>query len=929
MPNSAIGVFRRIVDQLLDSPAVGHTTTAALSAAALVTLLPGAADQPLAALLSSFGVNIASSVVADWRQGYRPDSVDVEVIVATLAERVAIALDESAAFRAAAATQLAHAQIVTLAGAAFRDQPARVRKLLETALEELRAGNLNGLELSQRQIESWLKESGDAAGPAAPPDFRAEQPYTLLRQQPLIGREEELSELQHWVFDAEGPAIRSIVSVGGGGKSALAWTWFSRCAELRDRIAGGFWWSFYRDDLAKDNWSTDTFARSLLRYLEGTSQDATRTIQAIEEALLRRLSGARYLVVLDGVERLTHRYAHFDPLATDNPEDQDVEAIRTPGMQRRAFNPASGDLLRRLALVNQSRILITSRVPLADLENAGQALAGTAVRQLGGLQPDDAWRMWCSFGVTAERDAALRLFDSFAYHPLVIRVLAGHVANCRPAPDFESWQRANPDIPIGRLRFADQRHEILAAALHDVSGQQREILFAVAAFRTPVAFDALSSLFIGDGKEFRTAGELIDAVTDLEDRGLVGWDGINRTNEMHPTVRMVLSHRSSQGQRHNTHSRIVRLFEHLDVGGHPDTHRENFGKLLQLHYSLMESGRIEEAATLCLTKLFMVMHYGIGGIHTERELMSQLVAVKEQLLPETRAAVLKRYALALSGTGAPQEAVLAMTQANDLYAETLKEPVQEAYRCANAAICEIRAGRFADASKHLKRAIDVYRENGREAFRLAIAVGWQGRLFNAIGDARAEETLQASAQQLREAGAPGFEGLALLRCARFKIERERVTEARADLTRAVALVSAHGMAQEITFARLCEALIDQQEGTGEAERLLCSVVADARVSGRAELELDAILVLSDLYYRAGAHGRAKGLLDELIQRTEGDGYPVIRCDAFGLLAHIALDEGDKPSASELARRARRLAHGDALIYAKGAAVSERIIEAAN
>jgi hypothetical protein len=210
-------------------------------------------------------------------------------------------------------------------------------------------------------------------------------------------------------------------------------------------------------------------------------------------------------------------------------------------------------------------------------------MRGTHVQRLKGLSPEDAWDLWCSLGVGADKQSALSLFRTFGYHPLIIRVLAGHVAACRPSADLETWLVSNPTVGVGALQIADRSHDILAAALRDVATPQREILYAVAAFRLPVSFETLTALLVGNTKPFPTPGSLISAITDLEDRGLIGWDGDSRSHEMHPTVRTIVWHRLSSRDRARTHLSIVALFDHLDLGGPPDSHGDALEKLIQLY----------------------------------------------------------------------------------------------------------------------------------------------------------------------------------------------------------------------------------------------------------------------------------------------------------------------------------------------------------
>ena len=55
----------------------------------------------------------------------------------------------------------------------------------------------------------------------------------------------------------------------------------------------------------------------------------------------------------------------------------------------------------------------------------------------------------------------------------------------------------------------------------------------------PATFDTLAALLVSDNKPFPTEGALDSALTDLEDRGLVGWDKRANRFDIHPIVRGV------------------------------------------------------------------------------------------------------------------------------------------------------------------------------------------------------------------------------------------------------------------------------------------------------------------------------------------------------------------------------------------------------
>jgi hypothetical protein len=78
---------------------------------------------------------------------------------------------------------------------------------------------------------------------------------------------------------------------------------------------------------------------------------------------------------------------------------------------------------------------------------------------------------------------------------------------------------------------------VLEFALRGLDGADLKVVHTVAAFRMPASYDTLAALLAGDGKLFSNATALDSALTELEDRGLLGWDRRANRYDVHPNVR--------------------------------------------------------------------------------------------------------------------------------------------------------------------------------------------------------------------------------------------------------------------------------------------------------------------------------------------------------------------------------------------------------
>ncbi|MEK7834413.1 MAG: DUF4062 domain-containing protein, partial [Acidobacteriota bacterium] len=251
-----------------------------------------------------------------------------------------------------------------------------------------------------------------------PPVAFIAHPYTLLQTRQLVGRQAELNLLTDWVAKPESDVykarILNIVAIGGMGKSALTWQWFNQIAPQEMKpLAGRMWWSFYESDARFEN-----FVARALAYV---TRRPMAEIEAIplsdrESQLLAALDREPFLIVLDGMERLLIAYARMDAAYLDAPGTQalgthapsralsaettssDTNALpATParegaGVPRKTADPRVGNFLRKLATVRASRILVSTRLHPADLENKvnGDPLPGCFRRDLAGLGDDDA-----------------------------------------------------------------------------------------------------------------------------------------------------------------------------------------------------------------------------------------------------------------------------------------------------------------------------------------------------------------------------------------------------------------------------------------------------------------------------------------------------------------------------------------------------------
>jgi len=227
----------------------------------------------------------------------------------------------------------------------------------------------------------------------------------------FTGRTRERCELTEWFTSGECPMF-AYVAIGGMGKSALTWAWLQRdllrlpllgvAEEARAQPAasvpevsqpeGVLWWSFYERES-----TFQKFLDQALTYVSGGRIDP-RAIPSIRErmqALYHLLCQRRFLLVLDGVERILRAYARMDAAYRGDEFEKDER-----GDFRSCTDPNAGTFLRWLASgAMKSKALLTSRLFPRELNG----LAGCRRVNLTAFDLGDAVIFFHAQGVKGTR----------------------------------------------------------------------------------------------------------------------------------------------------------------------------------------------------------------------------------------------------------------------------------------------------------------------------------------------------------------------------------------------------------------------------------------------------------------------------------------------------------------------------------------------
>lgn len=321
---------------------------------------------------------------------------------------------------------------------------------------------------------------------AATPAERARRPARQLRMvhplQPaphFRGRQRLLGDLAAWWRDPASPdRVRSLVALGGAGKTAVAERLLAsvRGEPLRASLLV---WSFYEDP------NTDAFLREACDLFAGEAgEGAGGRLERLQRALA---GGEPHLMVLDGLER-----------------------VQAPGSGGRARGEledhALKNLLRSLASgLGHARALITSRFHLADL--APWEGAGYRSHSLDALDPEAARGVLTAWGVRGGDARLDHLAGSVGRHALSISVLGSylhHVHDGDPegAPPLDLEEQSVDDPQAAKLG------RILGAYATELPEAERDLLVRLSLFPRGVSVETLEYLIDAGGE---VAGALVDA----------------------------------------------------------------------------------------------------------------------------------------------------------------------------------------------------------------------------------------------------------------------------------------------------------------------------------------------------------------------------------------------------------------------------------
>jgi tetratricopeptide (TPR) repeat protein len=691
--------------------------------------------------------------------------------------------------------------------------------------------------------------------------------------------------------------------------------------------------SFYESDA--------DFEKFMIRALCYVSSETEDTVSALswperEVWLLQHLNDKPYLLVLDGLERILIAYHRVMAtyLLDDECDEQTanvvVGAVGLPAPAdrsrehrlRKTIDPRAGAFLQKVAGVAKSRILMTSRLSPTDLQLPnGHPRPGCFAYPLTGLHDDDALDLWRALKVKGSRAELVPIFRSVGGHPLLVQALASEVANYKRAPgDFARWRTDHRRFDPASLPLRQSRTHILAFALEGISDKVREVLHTLIGFRMPASYASLEALLVGPDKIFDSAPDLDRALTELEDRGLIGWDRVANRYDAHPLVRSVVWQSAGADNQRAVYGALEAHFEPMgNLKPYKIESLSDLTSAIERYHTLVGLERYDDAYLLFRKNLDDATLYRLAA-HRERiTWLERLFPRGVSELPSLandhhKARTLNSLALSYEMSGQPSHSVPLYRRADELRAR-LQDDRSRRVVLTNLGDALRETGALREAWSVLQSALILSRGLG-DVYHQAVCLQMNGSLLTTLDDPLGSIALRRAWRIFAKQGALQNAGVVIAYLAERSIWLGDLIKASTLADKAWELASHERV--ELDFIRA--ALLQGRVALGlgkitRADERLHHALNRTRAVNVVELELPALIEIARLKLAQGRPVDARIDLDMVWDAAESGRYTFHHANACNVLADIEFAGANKLAAIAAATDAYRFAWCDGPPYA--------------
>jgi hypothetical protein len=781
------------------------------------------------------------------------------------------------------------------------------REIITARMLERIEQNTNETVHGIRRIESKLGRVLDSRVKEEPNYWYIPHPYPMPPN--FTGRIAELKMLDDWLLD-EKDRLFILRALGGFGKSALAWHWINTKVNSTEwpRLV---WWSFYEGDA-----SFEHFIQETLKYLKLEVPQGQRP--QVDE-LLKAMQRQNILLIMDGFERALRAYNSMNAVYQGDEEpdlkDNQLDCVNINAEWFLKGVCAQPDI--------RSKVLMTTRMTPRVAKPRGEIALGCHEEELTSMQKADAVDFFLQQGVKGTRAEIEAACAPYGYHPLSLRLLAGHILK-----DFE-----NPaDVVVAQRLKIDgnliqQKHHVLAISYNSLPHHEQKLLSMMACFRSSVELRTLEA--IAENK-----GSLSNDLHDLVERGLLHFDEKNKKFDLHPIVRRYAYQHLTRLQRTSTHSRLCDYFASVDVPQKVQT-LEALAPVIELYHHLVRAEKLDQARELLSERLMPnPLYFQFGAYELCMELSRALFINGEDNLPPLKdekwqAWVINSLAVPTFMMGKARRSISLAKQSISIR-EKQGNKRSLAVALENLGQRQISIGALRDAELYLQRALLLYKETQSEKDE-TVAHLELGRLMSYLAFwNNAENEFAKSVELLEKLPDRQLQAFAWAYIGHSALLEHRDFSKPASPTPESIMKKAHRTLELIEEAAResrpvaryfvhAHWLLGVSYCLNGQHDLAATYLIDALTRCRAiNVVIDESDILHDLArlrYEQEKYEEAKSIAEEALYITERCGYVLQGADINLFLAQYALEqEKDKAKAKEYAESALRLATCDGPPY---------------
>lgn len=733
-------------------------------------------------------------------------------------------------------------------------------------------------KISVTQLPITPKEKSTLTeGIPTPPVPYIAHPYPL--QENFTGRLSERNELTEWFANSDKPMF-AYVAIGGMGKSAVTWYWLHEDIIKKGLAPEGIiWWSFY-DREAR----FETFLMKAIQYASNGKVDVKKIESTRDrmDTLYNLLCEKRFLLVLDGVERVLRAYAGLGSPYQGDELKKDEKDFRA------CIDPNVGTFLQWLAGQDiKTKTLLTSRLCPKEMDD----VEGCLHRDLMEMPEEDAVEFFHRQGVKGTRAEIENACEHFGYHPLSLRLLSGMILkDPRYNADISAWTRYNP-LP----ELKGKEHNILELAYNSLNPQKQTLISKISAFRNPMEYDSIRIF-----NEFKTGKEFDDALIELKDRGLLLRDNQTNRYDLHPIIRKYCYDRLVN--KKDVHTQLSHYFAKI-----PELEKieslDDLAPVIELYHHTVHSGKYDEAWELYRDRLWQTIFYRFGAYKVQIELLEALFKSPTDELPNLSKEALQAHACnelanSYSLSGQPKKAVRLFKKQNEL-AEKAGDKMNLAIGIANLSDDQMKIGDFKSAEANLLQSIRLSQEIKHE---LTVAYGHfiLGQLY--VYQSRFEESVKEHAESEKYCREIDYKQ-AICTIEAYRAHRALIMsdaeQALNSAKRAREIADVGKVERDIIRAEwLLGASCLAKGDLKEAEKHLNEALVRDRRINLVDLEPDILLGLAKLRFAQKHKEEALELAKEALGIADRCEYRLKQADIHNFLAEFYIDAKNLAKAKE-------------------------------